>query len=222
MYKCNGCNVYRDNFTDFRKCGRCGIAIYCNADCQVRDWSQHKTVCAPPQPKPVPSPPVGSSANQLAVDALETTIRDHLNVAAKDMVRSLPGILREDTAVLCIEYVGDPDVVPSKVEPMVSMAIWHAYVNCVSGKVNPKNKASIVEARSGQDAAAKVWGSDALGMATRSFIMTQDVMKQVVPSHDRLIHRGVGPVVFVLVSACVRGSEPCDTYSICLNITLNE
>ena len=35
----------------FKKCGRCLVAKYCSAFCQMADWAEHKSECAPPEPQ---------------------------------------------------------------------------------------------------------------------------------------------------------------------------
>jgi len=31
---------------DFKRCSRCRGALYCNADCQMKDWASHKELCS--------------------------------------------------------------------------------------------------------------------------------------------------------------------------------
>lgn len=41
---CKACHRLQD-FTALSKCARCESAFYCNRDCQVKDWKEHKRLC---------------------------------------------------------------------------------------------------------------------------------------------------------------------------------
>ena len=43
--KCHGCGARPAPGSKLQACSRCKKGCYCNRDCQVADWPQHKTVC---------------------------------------------------------------------------------------------------------------------------------------------------------------------------------
>lgn len=40
------CTTCRSGAGSMNRCGRCGTAAYCSADCQQKDWPVHKAVCS--------------------------------------------------------------------------------------------------------------------------------------------------------------------------------
>jgi hypothetical protein len=44
-HKCHNCGVTPASGAKLQACGKCKQGCYCSRDCQVADWSKHKTVC---------------------------------------------------------------------------------------------------------------------------------------------------------------------------------
>lgn len=42
QYECGKCGHIA---TDMSRCGRCGVTYYCNKNCQIADWKEHKIIC---------------------------------------------------------------------------------------------------------------------------------------------------------------------------------
>ena len=42
----NECVSCLSTSTDNKACAQCHVALYCNRQCQVRDWPVHKTICS--------------------------------------------------------------------------------------------------------------------------------------------------------------------------------
>lgn len=44
---CQKCQLPEPTDTKFKSCGRCSLIKYCSKECQLADWSHHKTYCKP-------------------------------------------------------------------------------------------------------------------------------------------------------------------------------
>lgn len=44
---CSKCHVIEGEPKTFRRCSRCGYALYCSVDCQKAHWREHKKMCRP-------------------------------------------------------------------------------------------------------------------------------------------------------------------------------
>lgn len=45
LAKCTTCGITASSSKPLNRCGRCGTAAYCSAECQKSDWKVHKWVC---------------------------------------------------------------------------------------------------------------------------------------------------------------------------------
>ncbi|CZT17860.1 uncharacterized protein RCC_03696 [Ramularia collo-cygni] len=46
LARCSTCKSGGQHGKSLNRCGRCGTAAYCSSECQQKDWSVHKAVCA--------------------------------------------------------------------------------------------------------------------------------------------------------------------------------